>query len=109
MIEKKCMLYICEYCDKQYFRKHACIKHEEMCYNNPINRRACFSCDKLTKKDFIIEYPDSNRTVNVFYCPVKDAHMITPQVKMKNNAFEWGMLSEDMPVNCDALNIKGKI
>lgn len=45
-------LYKCDFCKKQLFRKHAMLKHEEGCINNPKNKIVCFSgCAYLEQID----------------------------------------------------------
>ncbi|AIM37395.1 hypothetical protein KO02_12355 [Sphingobacterium sp. ML3W] len=36
-------VYHCDFCKKKLFRKHAMLKHEEGCEQNPKNKIACFS------------------------------------------------------------------
>lgn len=49
-------LYTCDFCKKKLFRKHAMIKHEEGCENNPKNKIACLQgCAYLLHIDLEID------------------------------------------------------
>lgn len=36
-------IYKCDFCKKELKRKHAMIKHEKNCLNNPENHKACLN------------------------------------------------------------------
>lgn len=44
---KDVTIFICDHCNKKLFRKHAMIKHEQLCIKNPDNTKACFGCVHL--------------------------------------------------------------
>jgi uncharacterized radical SAM superfamily protein len=47
-------VYQCEHCGKKLFRKHAMIKHEELCNNNHKNYKACMAgCAFLEKTQIL--------------------------------------------------------
>jgi len=89
MIEETKKIYRCEYCKKVYFRKNACIEHEERCYKNPINYRACLSCFHLEKRTaktiFENSYTSEIIKKELFYCSKIDSYLYPPIVEIKKN------------------------
>lgn len=85
--------YKCEYCKKNYIRKHAVIAHEHLCFKNPENKRACFSCEHLEKKTVEIFHDDFRggdvvQNVSIFHCSKLNHFLYPPKVEHKKNAFE---------------------
>lgn len=106
MITEKKEIYKCEFCRKIYQMKRAAEFHELICTKNPTNKRPCFGCDNIEKRD-IVKYEDYyggnevKRTINVLYCKAKDVYLYPPKVEIKNNALDFGETNEPMPKDCD--------
>ena len=92
-------IYFCDFCNKLYQRKHACIEHEKRCNSNPDNHRACFGCDYCVKKEIeysaygIVQdgvYVEQKMIVNILYCMKLKKYVYPPSVEHKNNPFELG-------------------
>jgi len=105
MIEIKA--FKCEFCPKLYQRKHFCKSHELSCDKNPKNKRACFDCKHLHKKDVDVYYDEYNgdescRNVSLMFCSKVDSFLYPPKVEHKGNSFELGDYSNNpMPDQCD--------
>lgn len=86
-------IYKCEYCKKHYLLKHAAIYHEALCFNNPENKRPCYQCQYLEKKEVEIYsgFDDcmSSEPINIkrhfFFCTAKQQFLYTPQNEVKGN------------------------
>jgi hypothetical protein len=99
-------IYKCEFCNKLYQLKHFAAKHEKICTKNPENKRACFGCKHLKKKQTII-YHDSpiggsiDQPVSILFCKKKSIYVYPPRVEIKKNMYELGDDSnEPMPKEC---------
>lgn len=95
MKTKNVTLYICSHCKKEYKRKHACVNHELICLKNPVNRRACFGCNHLKKKQAFAYYSTFNggemeRKITLFHCEKINSFLYPPNVEAKGNAFDMG-------------------
>lgn len=105
-------IYKCEYCNKLYQIKKNAAYHELMCSKNPANKRPCFECKHLNKRQTVI-YPDnptgyvSNELVlNLLHCKKKDIFIYPPKVEVKKNMYELGDdLNEPMPKQCSDFEI----
>jgi hypothetical protein len=99
-------IYRCDYCNKLYLRRNACVEHEELCWKNPKNNRACYNCHCLTKEDTSY-YEDSfygeiERILKLFYCRKKKIYLYTHLQEKKKNWFDLGDdINEPMPIDCD--------
>lgn len=98
-------IYYCDHCNKNYFTKSGCAKHEEVCFHNPTNDRPCFHCEHLTKKqvDYYYEMYDGEhkRTLELMYCEKLDKFVYPPIVEVKRNFFDLGDYYNDpMPKEC---------
>ena len=107
-------VYKCEYCNKLYQRKSACLKHEKQCNKNPDNNRMCLnSCKHLIKKDTkvyigIDDYYSSEpiyETKSLLFCAKKNTYLYTPKSEHKGNYYtEFYNENEEnnpMPKECD--------
>lgn len=99
-------IYKCEFCNKLYQLKHFAAKHEELCTKNPENKRACFGCSHLEKKQTTI-YHDSPlggeivQQVHILFCNKKQMYVYPPRVQVKKNMYDLGNdLNEPMPKVC---------
>lgn len=102
------------------FVKSACEKHEERCYSNPKNKRACSYCVHLEQitveyeKDIMylgdslgIGYDTETRTANAFRCNKLDKKMYPYKAERKGLPDAYPETFEDqvpMPVTCPHLN-----
>ncbi len=99
-------IYKCEFCNKLYQLKHFAAKHEQLCTKNPENKRACFGCSHLEKKQTTI-YHDSplggenEQQVHILFCNKKQIYLYPPRVQVKQNMYDLGNDSnEPMPKVC---------
>ena len=98
-------VYYCDYCKKHGLAKGAMKRHELLCFNNPANKRPCFNCQHLTKKEetetcgYQYNGAEINRKVNDFYCLAKKTFLYTPQNEIKDNMHEID--NEPMPKECE--------
>jgi hypothetical protein len=90
-------VYKCDWCGKNYLRKHSAAHHEKYCGKNPNNRHACFSCshlevDQCRADDGFIE--------KTFKCTKldKDLHSFKAE-KIKHSCLGY---TERMPLQCDS-------
>lgn len=115
MITETKEVYKCEHCKKLYQVKQACENHEITCIKNPVNRRPCYGCPMMEKKETTI-YDDSpmggdiERKVSLLYCNYKKQFFYTPKTEYKGTQFDLGDEPNDpMPEECDVdLNIEWK-
>jgi len=80
--------YICDHCNKKYFRQHACEKHEPICLKNPINLNACDGCKHLEchEKTIEIETFETLQKINSHFFECKKLKkMMYPYVAKKRN------------------------
>lgn len=102
-------IYKCEYCNKLYQVKSACVWHETSCKKRPDYLRPCHSCQILKKvnEKIFAGYGDqygneAEITVSVLFCKKLDCFIYPPSVAAKGNAFEMGMkLNIEMPKECE--------
>ena len=100
-------MYQCDHCKKWYHNKHACIKHEERCFNNPANARPCFNCSHLEKVKYTLyeDHPyvgEVEREIEIFQCSKTNNFLHTPQNEIKGNAYELGEdINHPMPKVCE--------
>jgi hypothetical protein len=72
---KNVTLYQCEYCKKDYKRKHFAISHEPKCRKNPANDQKCLhGCRHLEKKEVEIYFDilDCYNIKELLYCNAKE-------------------------------------
>lgn len=107
-------IYRCEFCKKVYLIKSACIRHEDVCFKNPINVPACYWCRYLEKKesDMLVEaavlgqnygvsFVEQKRTFNVFICGKTNEYLL-PIISHKKGSEIPNLLEEQvvMPLKC---------
>ena len=107
MKSKQVTLYYCDFCSKQYQKKHYAALHESKCSMNPANDRPCFHCEHLTKKEIEIhqeyysEGREFERKVDLLYCNSNRYFLFPPQVS-KEKAFNLDDISNvAMPLTCN--------
>ncbi len=106
MKERLRKVFSCDHCNKKYFIKSACLKHEKLCFKNPENFRPCFDCKYLEKKDYKYYYDtgcgEDSKILTLFHCSKKNIFLHTPQVEIKGNAFDLGYEENiAMPKECN--------
>jgi len=99
-------VFYCDYCKKHGLSKAAMVHHEAICYGNPENKRPCFNCQYLTKRETTIygnyfNGSEWEREVNLFYCRAKEIFLYTPKNQVKGNQFDIGDTNDPMPKECD--------
>lgn len=102
-------IYKCEHCNKLYQRKHICEYHERICIKNNENKRACYGCKNLDKKnvDYYAGYGDVNgeevvENANLLFCSKLQTCIHTPQSEVRKNALETiGYENNPMPKECE--------
>ena len=103
MKEKIEKTFRCDYCNKLYLRRHACIEHEKRCSKNPDNFRACFDCVHLEyfKEDLTKDsiWDEHTFRVPVFYCRKKDVYVYPPKNEHKKNAYSASDLGDGQKEN----------
>lgn len=100
--------YRCDFCNKFYLMKTACLKHEERCHLNPSNNRLCYECDHLDKKkvESVREDDHGNLiTYDLYFCKKVDACLHPPKVEFKGNAIELYEY-ENMPMKVECEHYK---
>ena len=76
IILKNKTIYRCEFCRKIYQLAHFAIRHEYICYKNPVNDRICFRCVNLSKKNTEVFFDTHRGEGSVFkkllysYCSI---------------------------------------
>jgi len=104
-------VYQCDHCNKKYFVKSACEKHEQWCHKNPENKKACSDC-KFCKTTTVEHHSDSyfgqnTQMVPIVYCQVKLHYLIPLSSQRKGNAYLMEDLGDGdienlpMPKECD--------
>lgn len=107
MKTQKKEVYYCDYCKKHGLNKSKMEYHEETCFKNPENKRPCFNCHYLEKKETFISGMYSNgleweRTVNLLHCNKKQHFLYTPKNQFKGNQFDLGDYENNpMPKECE--------
>ena len=105
-------IYKCDHCGKELKRKHSMIKHEDLCFSNPKNQKACYGCIYFeeTKIDTTFlgcgEYGEkyNEKTVKCFRCTKLDKLMFPYSIERKelhlkyDHTFEG---QEAMPKECE--------
>ena len=114
-------IYKCEYCKKELKLKHAMIKHEEKCLNNPKNHRACMTCRHLTTETKKVwfenlyydpEHEDSGsyQEKQVFKCESLGKLMYPFKIERSGAADKYPETFEDqepMPKDCGIYKYHG--
>lgn len=111
-------IYFCEHCNKLYQRKHNCIKHEDLCKQNPENIPLCYGCEHCEKKqtNLLVEvqrlgsnlgvyYDEEERTFDLLHCNAKNVYL-KPIVSVKKGSDFCPNLLDEIeqiitPMKCD--------
>lgn len=108
IVKENVSIYICEHCKKRYFKKHACEKHEVICYSNPVNFRACSGCDYLHQIENTVYFDTFNgegsRKFKSFECTKLKKILYPFKVEAKGLLNKYPESFEDqepMPKHCD--------
>ena len=106
MITETKEIYKCEHCRKIYQIKRFAEAHEEMCKKNPENKRACFGCKFLEKKETTLyqDHPMGGEYTykrDLLFCNKKEIYVYPPIVEFKGNEIDLGdETNEPMPKDC---------
>lgn len=95
------LVYKCDHCGKWYLNKGHAVRHEKMCFHNPENKRPCFNCKHLVKKDTHVEYEYGNQPYTLLFCEAKQCFTYTPKNELKKNIIELGDDQQPMPKECE--------
>jgi len=98
-------VFYCEYCNKHTLHKGHTLRHEQLCFKNPENKRPCFNCHNLIKKttDYTYDWYGVENTieVNLLFCVKKEVFLYTPQNQFKKNAYDLDECNDPMPLECE--------
>jgi len=114
-------IYKCDFCKKELKRKHAMVKHEELCSNNPNNHKECMNgCARLTQEEIEVwfdnpyyhpDYSNSSegdyKKVTVFKCTKLDKLMYPFSIERRNIVNEHPSTFENqepIPKECDSFS-----
>ena len=105
MITEVKEIHKCEYCRKIYQVKRFAEWHEVVCKKNPDNKRACFGCEFLEKKEKTLyeDHPlggEYEYKRDLLFCKKKEIYLYPPVVEHKGNWFELGINNDPMPKEC---------
>lgn len=86
-------VYDCEHCNKRYYSKHFCGKHETACSKNPDNLRLCFAeCKHLQRREVEFEIGSDYYSGDplyskgsAFFCGLKGEFLLPPKITHKAN------------------------
>ena len=110
-IKENVTLYKCDFCGKKLFRKHAMSNHEEVCFNNPKNFKACMDCKFLEKIQIDApwnqghpDYCSNEKQVSTFNCNKLDKMMFPFSIERKKLHIKYDTYAdqEPMPNQCDS-------
>ena len=111
IVTENITVYKCEFCKKKLYRKHAMLKHEDLCNNNPKNFKACIYCKFLEKIQIDAhwnfgnpEYVENSKQVDVSKCNKLDKLMFPFSIERRklHERFDTYSDQEPMPVNCES-------
>lgn len=109
-------IYGCDFCKKKLFVKHAMLKHEDNCLNNPKNIRPCLSCKNLERETIEVDFETYNyregthytvQEKEVFKCALYDTLMFPFSIERKDlhnkypNTYDN---QEPMPKECEGFD-----
>lgn len=107
-------IYKCDFCKKELKRKHAMVKHEEFCNNNPKNCKACHFCEHLETIEKEVEFEKYHqgdgwcdfepeyKNVKVFRCKKLNKLMFPFSIEKRelHKKYETFSEQEPMPNDC---------
>lgn len=119
---KEIKAFECSFCRKIYRQKKSCEKHELKCIKNPNSTfydSSCFrGCIHLDMIDVTVQidnpynYDFMNKDVSVYYCRIKNTHMIPIERKEKGSWYSPVFVDnieeldeEFMSENCELFKI----
>ena len=110
IIKSNVTVYQCEFCKKKLYRKHSMLKHEDLCFNNPKNYKACTGCKFLDKIQIDVhwivgdpQFVDNIKQVDVFRCSKLDKLMFPFSIERRglHEKFSTYNDQEPMPSTCE--------
>ena len=99
-------IYRCDFCQKKYFVKPACERHEKMCSKNPANHRPCLQgCKHLENVETQYEASTGESYERVkakgFYCAFYYIELYHPRLAHKIGAESIEEDKNPMPLTCE--------
>lgn len=97
-------IYKCDFCNKLYQIKKACVIHEKGCKKRPDYLRPCHSCQILTKKTVTVEsfYYGCDISASLLYCDKLKTYIYPPSVATKGNQYDTNDITNiEMPKECE--------
>ncbi len=110
-ITENVTVFKCDFCTKKLYRRHAMVKHEDQCLNNPKNHKACFDCIFLDKVKTDVywmvgspEYVENSKQASVFKCTKLDKLMFPYSIERRKLHEKYDTYSdqEPMPSICES-------
>jgi hypothetical protein len=103
-------VYKCDHCNKLYQIKNPCITHEKICTKNPDNKRDCFGCDYLDKKEAIVKgdgYLFGDTKANRLFCSKFKTFLYPPKIEYYKSYDDIeGFDNNAMPKECLAKKVE---
>lgn len=107
-VRENVTVYNCDFCNKRYLVKNACLLHETWCGSNPKNFPACSGCEHIEeyqKEIWVGEGEDGySRNVTAFRCRAKGIGLYPAKVeRLKiNTRYPENFIGEElMPTSCN--------
>ena len=75
MRTRKVIRYICDYCNKGFWKKSDAAEHEKKCFHNP-ETRSCLSCKHFYNRIVNIGFGDYDNMIKETYCDNYDKHLV---------------------------------
>lgn len=90
-------VFYCDFCNKNYFQKSTCQKHEDVCANRPENRNPCLNgckhLDRTTQEVYYVNthggyaYEENAFVANCFLCKKTDTAMFPHSAEWINKKY----------------------
>lgn len=82
-------IYKCDHCSKKYFKKHAAVNHEKICFHNPENYQPCLNgCKYLEREEVFIDCESHTFKANAFKCGKTNQLMYPLIAKRLNDKYD---------------------
>lgn len=101
-------VYNCDFCNKRYLVKNACLNHEKWCGSNPETFPACTGCEHIETIEKSIwvggDEDGYSRNVTAFRCKAKGIGLYpakAERLKLTTRYPENFVGEELMPIKCD--------
>lgn len=99
MISQNKKVYFCQFCRKHYLREDSCLKHEQICSKNPLNKHLCYCCkyNVETEDTIPIDLPDgtqAEKKFKSFFCEKLNCFICSRKAVVKKYGFAFGETGE---------------